>query len=304
LQFSGKEALGWNEDAHPIVLTNGASMRMTHLVKFRRPLVLAGGRLIGVDNGLDDEGRMLDIDTGASISVVAGTENAIGGEMAGSTADSGRLVFRSKTGGATFDIGEDATLSVYSQFGWSGNNCAQFLAEPIVQSGAGRLVTYREPLQTGAFSLNGGTLSLAGEGRPTTGTIMAARGTTVEVGYADEDQTVTNVIAGAGRVCKVGTGTTTLARNNTYTGGTIVRAGTLKIGADGALGSGPLAFDGGTLDLDGHTVTTTSVSGKGTITNTSDRTAYFNGIPVRPGEIIIPTPSPAPTCYFIALAML
>ena len=50
---------------------------------------------------------------------------------------------------------------------------------------------------------------------------------------------------------KNGAGSLTLAGANTYTGGTYLNAGTLKIGnaaALGHLGGGPLTINGGTLD--------------------------------------------------------
>jgi fibronectin-binding autotransporter adhesin len=51
-------------------------------------------------------------------------------------------------------------------------------------------------------------------------------------------------------VVKTGSETQTFSSANTYTGGTSIEGGTLKITDGGALGTGSVAIDGGTLELD------------------------------------------------------
>lgn len=60
-------------------------------------------------------------------------------------------------------------------------------------------------------------------------------------------------IAGATSLTVSGTGMVTLNNTNTYAGGTILNAGTLAVAADASLGTGPLTFDGGALDIAGAT---------------------------------------------------
>jgi autotransporter-associated beta strand protein len=67
-------------------------------------------------------------------------------------------------------------------------------------------------------------------------------------GFAAAD-TWRNDISGRGALIKQGTGSLTLAGANSYTGGTLVRAGTLVAGSIGALGTGDVAVRGGTLRL-------------------------------------------------------
>jgi autotransporter-associated beta strand protein len=55
---------------------------------------------------------------------------------------------------------------------------------------------------------------------------------------SDAGFTVANNISGTGTVTQSGAGTTTLTGNNSYSGGTTIQAGTLAIGAAGALPSG------------------------------------------------------------------
>ena len=53
----------------------------------------------------------------------------------------------------------------------------------------------------------------------------------------------------------------TLASANAYSGGTTIANGTLQLGNSAALGTGNLAANGGTLDMDGYSVTVASFSG-------------------------------------------
>ncbi len=60
-------------------------------------------------------------------------------------------------------------------------------------------------------------------------------------------------IAGAAALSKNGVGTLTINTTNSYSGGTTLNAGTLALGADNVLGSGPLVLGGGTLASDSNT---------------------------------------------------
>ena len=58
---------------------------------------------------------------------------------------------------------------------------------------------------------------------------------------------IDGVISGSGAVNQIGTGTTILAADNTYTGPTTIASGTLQVGnggTTGTLGSGPLVNNG------------------------------------------------------------
>lgn len=67
---------------------------------------------------------------------------------------------------------------------------------------------------------------------------------------ADTIATISAPITGSGTLTKIGAGTIILDSTNSYTGGTNLQAGTLRVAADQAIGSGTLTMDAGTsLDL-------------------------------------------------------
>lgn len=91
-----------------------------------------------------------------------------------------------------------------------------------------------------SLTISGGTLSLAGE-------------LTVSNGSSDA-LTISSIIAngtGTGALIKTGDGRLALSGANTYTGTTLITAGSLSITADNNLGSGALTLNGGQLTLAG-----------------------------------------------------
>lgn len=66
-----------------------------------------------------------------------------------------------------------------------------------------------------------------------------------------------SVLSGSGRLTKAGAGTLTLSAANTYSGGTVVDAGTLPAGHVNAFGSGSIRVNAGTLDFGGFAIANT-----------------------------------------------
>lgn len=117
----------------------------------------------------------------------------------------------------------------------------------LAKSGSGTLTLAGANTYTGATTItagtlrvgNGGTTGTLGSGAVTNnGTLAFNRSTSIAVA---------NAISGTGSVVQQGTGTLTLTAINSYTGGTVVEAGTLSLGngaADGVI-RGSLAIESG-----------------------------------------------------------
>ncbi|MBO1011923.1 autotransporter-associated beta strand repeat-containing protein [Achromobacter sp. SD115] len=138
---------------------------------------------------------------------------------------------------------------------------------PIIGSGAlgkydaGTLVLNASNGYTGGTTLNGGTLVLGSNSALGTGTLTAAGGTTL-----DSNQTVmlrNNVVldgalsiagsntmaldgtvSGSGGLVKAGAASLYLNGLNTYSGGTLLNAGSLIVSKNAGLGTGELTVDG------------------------------------------------------------
>jgi len=88
-------------------------------------------------------------------------------------------------------------------------------------------------------------------------------------------------IAGTANLVKTGLGSVTLGSPNTYSGGSAISAGRIRIGSDNALGTGLLTLGGGALSSDGGTARTITnavrVAGSSTIGDVTDNgTITFN----------------------------
>src|SRR5213076_1828929 len=60
--------------------------------------------------------------------------------------------------------------------------------------------------------------------------------------------TITSTIAGSSGITKNGLGALQLTASNSYTGGTTLNAGALRVGNDNCLGAGGITFAGGTFN--------------------------------------------------------
>ena len=119
---------------------------------------------------------------------------------------------------------------------------------------------------TGATLITGGTLQVGNGGRgasigATSGVSMANNAALV-FNEAD-NSTFSAAISGGGSLTKVGSGTLTLTAANTYTGATVVQAGTLKLGGNLAL---PAAAGTPEFWLDASNATTLTTTGNNVVT--------------------------------------
>jgi autotransporter-associated beta strand protein len=111
--------------------------------------------------------------------------------------------------------------------------------------------------QAGALRSLGGTMSITGS----TGTVVLA--SSASIGVDAGVLTIPRVISGAGNVLtKAGAGILTLSGLNTYTGGTVVANGILRINSDNSAANGPVTVElGGALGGTGTVGGSTTVAG-------------------------------------------
>lgn len=96
------------------------------------------------------------------------------------------------------------------------------------------------------------------------------------------------VISGDGGLTKVGAGTLILGSTNTYAGGTLVDGGTLGIGANGALGSGGVTMQPGTIlqfEASGIAVANSIVLNADATFDTGSNTDAISGVISGPGAL-------------------
>jgi autotransporter-associated beta strand protein/T5SS/PEP-CTERM-associated repeat protein len=214
-------------------------------------VIQAGTLAVSADNNLGDSSGVLAFD-GGTLRYLAGFA-------------SNRAVTLD-AGGGTFDTnGNNATLT--GAIGGSGR---------LRKTGAGTLTlaggsNYSGPtaveagtLQAGAvnafssssaFTVAAGATLALNNFNQTIGSLAGAAGSSVTLGTAtltaggdNASTTFAGVISGDGSLTKVGTGTLTLSGANTYTGGTTLAAGRLRLENNQALGTGALTTLGSVVD--------------------------------------------------------
>ena len=212
-----------------------------------------------------------------------GTSLALSGLISGS----GGLV---KTGAGTLALGGANTYSGNTTI---ATGTLRLGASNVIPDGVGYgNVAVNSP---GTLDVNGYSDSLNGlSGNGTVDNTQATGALTV--GNSDATSTFSGILRNSGgslALTKLGSGTLTLAGNNTYSGDTTIGAGTLRLAANNVIpdgvGYGNVAVDSpGTLDLNGYSDSLNGLSGNGIVDTTSgsvsltvgnaDATSTFAGI--------------------------
>jgi autotransporter-associated beta strand protein len=130
----------------------------------------------------------------------------------------------------------------------------------LVKAGAGTLNLSNTATSFGALQIDAGRVAVQTNATITglsgAGGDLALVGGTLTVN-ASADSSFGQVISGAGALAKSGAGTLVLSASNSYSGGTTLTAGTLRVGDNSALGTGTLAVTASsTLTSDGATART------------------------------------------------
>jgi fibronectin-binding autotransporter adhesin len=183
------------------------------------------------------------------------------------------------TGGAwTSVVTADNATSLGANLGWYGMSSTTSCAVTI---NAGNTLTLGSGNGASGIKMTsaGGPVTLnCGLGVPYSQTWSVASGRTLTVGgdvllgaaltVASTGTTaISGNISGTGSISKSGAGQLTLSGGNSYSGGTAVTLGTLKVGQSAALGTGAVTVNGGTLDLNAAAVANAINYQSGTLVN-------------------------------------
>jgi outer membrane autotransporter protein len=159
----------------------------------------------------------------------------------------------------------------------------------LVQSGSGTLTLTANNTYAGNTTINAGTLQIGNGGA--TGSIT---GNVTDNGTLafDRSDSVTfgGAISGTGALVQLGSGILTLTGTNTYSGGTMISAGTIQVGNGGATGSilGNIA-DNGTLIFNRSSALSFGgvISGTGSVEQNGSGTTILSGINTYTGGTIV-----------------
>ncbi|RXT17802.1 hypothetical protein B5P46_28575 [Rhizobium leguminosarum] len=184
--------------------------------------------------------------------VAVGADNALGASTGGVSFNSGTLQLNS-----SFDLSASRAVTLNVGGGTIdtqafNSTLAQGVTGPgrLTKTGTGSLVLTGNSNYSGGTVISAGTLQLGNGG--TSGSISGDVLNNSLLTFNRSDAfLVPGTISGSGAVEQNGSGTTVLAGNNTYTGGTTINAGTLQLGNGGTSGSivgnvsntGSLAFN-------------------------------------------------------------
>ncbi|WP_052572787.1 autotransporter-associated beta strand repeat-containing protein [Haloferula sp. BvORR071] len=102
--------------------------------------------------------------------------------------------------------------------------------------------------------INGGTLRLTGLQTNTNRSLtLGSSGGTFDIAVASSSMQISGTATGTGKLTKTGPGTLILAKNNTYSGGTLISSGTIYLAGStansSALGTGSVTLSSGTLTM-------------------------------------------------------
>jgi fibronectin-binding autotransporter adhesin len=189
---------------------------------------------------------------------------------------------------STLAVGGDGVSTTFAGLLQNGSGTLA-----LVKQGAGIMQLATNNGYSGGTTISGGTLQL-GNGGPTgsagSGPI-ALNGGWLSFNRSDASLVVSSALS-SGTVSQDGTGTTTLAGNNVYAGGTFINNGTLAIGNGGntgTLGSGPVHNNGQLIFNRGDAIynVTQSISGTGAVFQNGSGTLTMSGSNTYTGQTTV-----------------
>ncbi|MCP3399085.1 autotransporter-associated beta strand repeat-containing protein [Bradyrhizobium sp. CCGB20] len=280
---AGQYFLGSNELT---VGSNNLSTTVTGVIADGGSAGGTGGSLVKVGTGVlalagtntytggtTINGGTLSVSGDANLGDAAGALTFNGGtlQITGTSFHSTARAINWGAGGGGFDIADSAnTFTVSQSLGGAGG---------LTKLGAGTLVLSGTNTYGGGTTIAAGTLQVGNGG--TTGWIVGNVVNDSVLAFNRSDTiTFAGEISGSGAVQKLGSNTTILTGNNSYTGTTTVAAGTLQIGNGGTTGSiaGNVVNDGVlTIDRSDAVTLPGDISGSGSLRQVGSGTTILTG---------------------------
>jgi autotransporter-associated beta strand protein len=187
---------------------------------------------------------------------------------------------------AQLNIRNTGNLSISNALGSTVNGIDLQISGPVTEQNAGSSLTKTgngttllsgTNTYTGTTTISGGSLIVSG--LLGNGSYAGSIANSAFLIFSNSAaQTVSGAITGTGSLTLAGTGTTTLSASNSYSGSTVVNAGTLRAGANSAFGSSNLTVNAGSVDFGSYNHSLANVSlngasavagGTGTVTGKS-----------------------------------
>lgn len=203
-------------------------------------------------------------------------------------------------GGTTGSVAS-ATINNFGALGFNRSDSWAYAGAivgtgSVRQAGSGTTILTGTNLYTGGTTVAAGTLQL-GNGGATGSLVGDVANDGIFTFNRNNAYVFAGQISGTGEVRQIGSGTTILTADHSYTGGTRISAGTLQVGNGGAAGSilgdvannGTLAFNrSNALGFDGLISGTGALRklGAGTLTLTAD-SSYGGATTVEAGTLLI-----------------
>ncbi len=240
-------------------------------------LVAAGTLQTAVQDAIDP-GTAVDVETTLNVDGFQQDFGALSGN--GTVTDNGAAT--------QLNVGVGGASSTYTGQLQNGTGVLS-----LGKMGAGTFIITNNNTYTGTTTISAGTLQLGNGGSNSTisGTSAIIDNGTLAFDRNDTE-TTTALISGTGSLSQIGTGTTILTNNNTYTGQTTISAGTLQLGNGGinsTINGTSGVTDNGTLVFDHSDVETTNllVSGSGSLSQIGSGTTILTNTNTYTGKTTI-----------------
>lgn len=242
-------------------LNNGLGLGTGDIVVAQDAILGIGG--VTLANNVSGAGQI--IKTANNTAILTGTNTNTGGIVI----EDGAIEVASgaSLGGGFVDIQAGASLLVVNAADTTISQQLRGLGS-LVKNGAGRAELTGANDLGGLVAVNAGTLAVGNSSNIGTAGLQVAAGATLEIARSSGDATFSNFISGDGQLIKTGTSTVTVDGFNTYTGGTHIVGGALRVSDLAHLGTGSIVVDfGAALDLSiaGDATFSQALSGAGTL---------------------------------------